>query len=145
MGVIANQTHKMYFRIVSQLNDLCLGLNENNEAIMMTKESGNDSQLWLSHEGKSFINKLGKALDVKESRKERGTEVLGWTHHGGPNQQWRLNGEHLVSHVEGKDEGEGTDLVLDVAWSQTAPGSKVQVWSNNGTVAQKWTLVVDSL
>ena len=71
--------------------------------------------------------------------------MLGWTHHGGPNQQWRLVGENLVSQVEGKDEGEGTDLVLDVAWSQTAPGSKVHVWSNNGSEAQKWTLVVDSL
>ena len=70
--------------------------------------------------------------------------MVGWTHHGRINQQWewRWSSEerHIVSQLEGKDEGEGTELVLDIAWSHTAPGSKVQVWSNNGTQAQKWNL-----
>ena len=53
-------------------DDLCLGMNSNNEVITTTKELGDDTQLWQWHDGNVFINKLGKALDVKGSKAEKG-------------------------------------------------------------------------
>ena len=58
--------------IFSFHNKLCLGLNHDNDVVMMKKELGNDSQLWQWHEGNCFINKDGYALDVKGGGSEPG-------------------------------------------------------------------------
>ena len=49
-----------------------MGLNHDNDVVMMKKQLGNDSQLWQWHEGNCLINKDGYALDVKGTSAEPG-------------------------------------------------------------------------
>ena len=58
--------------IFSLHNKLCMGLNHDNDVVMMKKQLGNDSQLWQWHEGNCLINKDGYALDVKGTSAEPG-------------------------------------------------------------------------
>jgi len=44
-----------------------------------------------------------------------GTELCGWDHHGGPNQQFRLEGQHLVCNLN------GAELVLDIQDQRAHP------------------------
>ena len=59
----------------SFLNDLCLGMDENNRLVMEKRDLGDDTQIWTWEEGHSFISKSGYALDVEGGSDERG-EVL---------------------------------------------------------------------
>ena len=45
-----------------------------------------------------------------------GTELCGWDHHGGPNQQFRLEGQHLVTCNLN-----GAELVLDIQDQRAHP------------------------
>ena len=64
-----------------------------------------------------------------------GTECCGWEHHGGPNQQFRLEGQHLVCNLD------GMELVLDIQGGSKSPGTKVILWTNEHTQKnQMWRL-----
>ena len=64
-----------------------------------------------------------------------GTELCGWEHHGGPNQQFRLEGQHLVSNLDGRE------LVLDIQGGSKLPGTPVILWTNERTQRnQMWRL-----
>ena len=64
-----------------------------------------------------------------------GTELCGWEHHGGPNQQFRLEGQHLVSNLHGRE------LVLDIQGGSQMPGTPVILWHNERTQRnQMWRL-----
>ena len=126
---------------------------------MMRKELGNDSQLWEWHAGNTFVNKQGYAIDVKGECSEPGKfdsdksggeaislikslpgiELCGWEHHGGPNQQFRLEGQHLVCNLHGRE------LVLDIEGGCKEPGTRVILWTNEGCQKnQMWKLDYES-
>ena len=65
-----------------------------------------------------------------------GTELCGCSdHHGGANQQFRLEGQHLVCNHY------GAELVLDIAGGSKKPGTKVILWTNEHTQKnQMWRL-----
>ena len=75
-----------------------------------------------------------------------GTELCGWEEGlvGGPDQQFRLEGQHLVCNLD------DMELVLDIKkWTETAissklPGTHVILWHNERTVrSQMWRLEYD--
>ena len=53
--------------------------------------------------------------------------------HGGTNQQWKIEDEHIVSLMNGK--------VLDIMDSNLEPGAEVKMWMRgDGTSNQKWEI-----
>ena len=60
-----------------------------------------------------------------------------WREHGAPYQQWRLEGQHLVSNL-------GGDLVLDIKGSCDEPGAPVIVWPKHSARNQMWKLDYDA-
>jgi len=131
-AVREQQANFGYFHIVSHLNGLCLGFDHSGELSMMHKRQG-DKVLW-KWQGKSLINKQGKAMDLEGNSKQAGARVLSWDHHGNINQQWRLEGKHLGC--------QGNNLVLDIMNNDRNPGAKVKVWTKNHPHSpnQMWNL-----
>ncbi len=79
-------------------------------------------------------------MDVSGGSKIAGAQVIQWTNHSGPNQQWALvpDGDNyqIVNHNSG--------LVLDVSGSSTnALANVIQETPNNSSFSQQWFLVPD--
>ena len=86
-----------------------------------------DNQLWqLDYQPDGtflIISKLhGKALDC--GGQTEGTKLIVWDRHGGNNQRWRMEGNHITS-VSG--------LVMDVEHGHKEHGTHVILWNRNST------------
>ncbi|WP_371649863.1 MULTISPECIES: family 20 glycosylhydrolase [unclassified Streptomyces] len=79
----------------------------------------------------------GKALDDPASSGTSGTQLITWTPHGGPNQQWQLtlNGDGSYTMVNGSSK-----LCADVAGSATTAGAAVVQATCAGRDSQRWQL-----
>merc|ERR1711942_578704 len=108
-----------YFHIVSHLNGLYLGLDSSNNLCMNTK-SREDSLKWR-WEGKILKNKTGLVLDIDVNNQHPGARVCGYNQHGGENQLWRMDKNHIIS--------EHSDLVLDIMDNNRNPGAQVKAWT----------------
>ncbi|WHM40410.1 family 20 glycosylhydrolase [Streptomyces sp. BPTC-684] len=77
----------------------------------------------------------GKALDDPASSGTSGTQLITWTPHGGPNQQWQLtlNGDGSYTMVNG-----ASKLCADVAGSATTAGAAVVQATCTGRDSQRW-------
>ncbi|WP_406367780.1 family 20 glycosylhydrolase [Streptomyces sp. NBC_01546] len=77
----------------------------------------------------------GKALDDPASSGTSGTQLITWTPHGGPNQQWQLtlnaDGSHTL--VNG-----ASRLCADVSGGSTAAGAAVVQATCTGSDSQRW-------
>ncbi|UUU43521.1 family 20 glycosylhydrolase [Streptomyces sp. NBC_00162] len=77
----------------------------------------------------------GKALDDPASSGTSGTQLITWTPHGGPNQQWQLtlnaDGSHTL--VNG-----ASRLCADVSGGSTAAGAAVVQATCTGGDSQRW-------
>jgi len=126
----------MYFRIKSFLNNLCIGLDGDNNVVMKENDDGDSSQFWTwNDDNDSLRNKDGMALDVYGGDDDAGTKVIGYPHHGGENQQWDIRDALVISKLNG--------MVLDLEGGNTNPGARVIVWPRNdddGTSNQQWTV-----
>ncbi|MCX5015748.1 family 20 glycosylhydrolase [Streptomyces sp. NBC_00555] len=77
----------------------------------------------------------GKALDDPASSGTSGTQLITWTPHGGPNQQWQLtlNGDGSHTLVNG-----ASRLCADVSGGSTAAGAAVVQATCTGGDSQRW-------
>ncbi|WP_329395955.1 family 20 glycosylhydrolase [Streptomyces melanogenes] len=77
----------------------------------------------------------GKALDDPASSGTSGTQLITWTPHGGPNQQWQLtlNGDGSYTMVNG-----ASKLCADVAGGATTAGAAVVQATCTGRDSQRW-------
>ncbi|MFD9406565.1 family 20 glycosylhydrolase [Streptomyces sp. NPDC059989] len=77
----------------------------------------------------------GKALDDPASSSTSGTQLITWTPHGGPNQQWQLtlNADGTYTLVNGSSK-----LCADVAGGSTAAGAAVVQATCTGGDSQRW-------
>lgn len=77
----------------------------------------------------------GKALDDPASSGTSGTQLITWTPHGGPNQQWQLtlNGDGSYTMVNG-----ASRLCADVAGGATTAGAAVVQATCTGRDSQRW-------
>ncbi|KJY33272.1 hypothetical protein VR46_33730, partial [Streptomyces sp. NRRL S-444] len=73
-----------------------------------------------------------QALDDPASSSASGTQLITWTPHGGPNQQWQLtlDTDGSYSVVNGSSR-----LCADVSGGSTAPGAAVVQATCNGATA----------
>ncbi|WP_369776919.1 family 20 glycosylhydrolase [Streptomyces sp. R33] len=79
----------------------------------------------------------GKALDDPASSSASGAQLITWTPHGGPNQQWQLtlDADGSYSVVNGSSR-----LCADVSGGSTAPGAAVVQATCNGGDSQRWLI-----
>ncbi|WP_063785262.1 family 20 glycosylhydrolase [Streptomyces sp. XY332] len=79
----------------------------------------------------------GKALDDPASSSASGTQLITWTPHGGPNQQWQLtlDADGSYSVVNGSSR-----LCADVSGGSTAHGAAVVQATCNGGDSQRWLI-----
>ncbi|THA32061.1 family 20 glycosylhydrolase [Streptomyces sp. A1547] len=79
----------------------------------------------------------GQALDDPASSSASGTQLITWTPHGGPNQQWQLtlDTDGSYSVVNGSSR-----LCADVSGGSTAPGAAVVQATCNGGDSQRWLI-----
>ncbi|MER5640610.1 family 20 glycosylhydrolase [Kitasatospora sp. NPDC002227] len=77
------------------------------------------------------------ALDDPASSTTTGTQLITWTTHGGPNQQWQLtpNPDGTYTMVDG-----ASHLCADVTGGSTTAGAAVIQWTCTGADNQHWTL-----
>ncbi|GAA0589489.1 family 20 glycosylhydrolase [Streptomyces crystallinus] len=87
--------------------------------------------------GTRTLTASGKALDDPASSGTSGTQLITWTPHGGPNQQWQLtlNGDGSYTMVNG-----ASKLCADVAGSSTTAGAAVVQAGCTGRDSQHWQL-----
>ncbi|WP_328764785.1 family 20 glycosylhydrolase [Streptomyces sp. NBC_00272] len=87
--------------------------------------------------GTRTLSAAGKALDDPASSGVPGTQLITWTPHGGPNQQWQLalNADGSYSMVNGSSR-----LCADVAGGSTAPGAAVVQATCTGGDGQHWLI-----
>jgi len=79
----------------------------------------------------------GKALDDPASSSTSGTQLITWTPHGGPNQQWQLtlNTDGSYTMANGS-----SHLCADVAGGATTAGAAVVQATCTGGDSQRWLL-----
>lgn len=70
-------------------------------------------------------------MDVAGGKSNDGTPAQIWDCHGGPNQQFALEGQQIYAM--------GGTKCLDVKGGSRTPGTKVQIYTCNGTMAQNWS------
>ncbi|WP_234386622.1 RICIN domain-containing protein [Streptomyces sp. ERV7] len=87
--------------------------------------------------GTRTLTASGKALDDPASSGTSGTQLITWTPHGGPNQQWQLtlNGDGGYTMVNG-----ASKLCADVAGGATTAGAAVVQATCTGRDSQRWQL-----
>ncbi|MFB6810647.1 family 20 glycosylhydrolase [Streptomyces sp. NPDC056387] len=87
--------------------------------------------------GTRTLSAAGKALDDPASSSASGTQLITWTPHGGPNQQWRLvlGGDGAYSMANGS-----SGLCADVAGGSTAAGAAVVQANCTGGDSQRWLI-----
>jgi len=74
--------------------------------------------------------KSGKCLD------SWGNHVQQWGCHGGHNQKWKFDGNHIKNE-------QATGKCLDLMWGGTGDGTQVQLWPCHTANGQKWKLEGD--
>lgn len=79
----------------------------------------------------------GKALDDPASSSTSGTQLITWTPHGGPNQQWRLtlNTDGTYTMVNGS-----SNLCADISAGSTASGAAAVQATCTGSDSQRWQI-----
>ncbi|MFE6845377.1 RICIN domain-containing protein [Streptomyces sp. NPDC057686] len=87
--------------------------------------------------GTRTLGSAGKALDDPASSSASGTQLITWTPHGGPNQQWQLalDADGSYSMVNGSSR-----LCADVSGGSSAPGAAVVQAACNGGDSQRWLI-----
>ncbi|MEU8840463.1 family 20 glycosylhydrolase [Streptomyces roseus] len=87
--------------------------------------------------GTRTLSAAGKALDDPGSSSASGTQLITWTPHGGPNQQWQLTPDADGSYtmVNG-----ASKLCADVSGGSTAPGAAVVQATCTGGDGQRWLI-----
>ncbi|MGW6685311.1 family 20 glycosylhydrolase [Streptomyces sp. NPDC054961] len=85
--------------------------------------------------GPRTLTAAGKALDDPGSSPASGTQLITWTPHGGPNQQWRLalNGDGSYTMANGS-----SGLCADVSGGSTGAGAAVIQATCGGGDSQRW-------
>ncbi len=80
----------------------------------------------------------GNVIDVSNSGKNNGTNILSWSKHGGTNQQFKAvylsNGYYTFYNVN-------SGKVIDVSGGIVANGTNIQIYEYNGTASQQWRLI----
>merc|ERR1719228_1691825 len=123
--------HAGEFQIVSHLSGLYLGVNKHNELIMH-RGGGHDAVKW-SWEGNMIKNKNGLVMDIMDHSEDDGAKVSVFLANAGPNQQWKLENDQIVSLMNGK--------VLDIMDSNMEPGAEVKMWTRGrNSPNQKWKI-----
>ncbi|MGW6706808.1 family 20 glycosylhydrolase [Streptomyces sp. NPDC054956] len=87
--------------------------------------------------GTRTLTSGGKALDDPASSTTSGTQLITWTPHGGPNQQWRLtlNTDGSYTMANGS-----SNLCADVAGGSSAAGAAVIQATCGGGDSQRWLI-----
>lgn len=80
----------------------------------------------------------GNVIDVSNSGKNNGANILSWSKHGGTNQQFKAvylsNGYYTFYNVN-------SGKVIDVSGGIVANGTNIQIYEYNGTASQQWRLI----
>jgi hypothetical protein len=84
-----------------------------------------------------LINRAtGGAMDVSGSSLSDGGAIIGWTNHGGLNQQWIATTTGGYTRLTNRRSGK----LLEVPGSATTDGTALAQRAHNGTNTQQWTL-----
>ena len=78
---------------------------------------------------------MGHVLDVKDGNAEQGTNIIAWKPHGGPNQQWKMKGDKIIS--------EFNDMALDINGGSKDSNINIIAWrlsSETEVDNQSWEL-----
>ncbi|MBD0742897.1 beta-N-acetylhexosaminidase [Streptomyces sp. CBMA152] len=87
--------------------------------------------------GTRALTASGKALDDPASSTSSGTQLITWTPHGGPNQQWQLtlNSDGTYTMVNG-----ASKLCADVTGGSTSAGAAVVQATCTSGDSQRWQI-----
>ncbi|RKE23446.1 family 20 glycosylhydrolase [Streptomyces sp. TLI_171] len=87
--------------------------------------------------GTHTLTASGKALDDPASSTTSGTQLITWTPHGGPNQQWQLSPNSDGTHTLLNG---ASHLCMDVTGGSTTAGAAVVQAACTGSDSQHWQL-----
>jgi len=118
--------------IRSKQSSLCLDINGSNRLVVNNYQPGNSNQQWRYNKDRQTIEDRanpGKVLDIVDGKKDAGTEVCKWDHHGGNNQKWKIDSLpiryfFIKSQMNGK--------VLDIEGGGSSPGARVVMYQQKG-------------
>ena len=129
----------MWCTIESKENGLVLAIEEGKcgGKIITSPKHGGDDQLWTWKEN-SLVSKTGYAMEVEGSNSSAGTNAISWDHDGGQNQQWRVEGDKIISVLNG--------FALAIKDGSNDAGADIILWprhANDGPVNnQSWQFVM---
>ena len=91
-----------------------------------------DNQYWTWN-GNSIVSKTGYALDIQGCT--QGTNAISLDHDGGDNQQFKMEGDKIVSLLTG--------MVLDIKDAIKASNADIIVWPSKhaGVNNQSWEII----
>ena len=72
-------------------------------------------------------------LDIKGGNQSAGANAISWSHHGGKNQQWKVEGDNIVSLLNG--------LVLDIKGASKKSLAEIILWPSHNGDNQAWQFV----
>ena len=130
--------NNQWFLIESKHSNLVLDIEggQHGGRIITYPKHGGDNQLW-TWKGNVLVSKTGYALDVQGGSRDPGTNAIAWDYHGAINQQWRMEGDKIVSCLNG--------LVLDIKGGGKASSTEIILWNparQGGVNNQSWQLVL---
>ena len=123
-----------WFFIESLFSGLVLDIEKSEKGgrIITYQKHGGDNQLWTWKEN-VLMSKTGLVLDVESSNTEQGAQTIAWDYHGGINQQWEIDGNHIISCLNGMvldiKSGSKDELVGIILWPNKCGDSDNQSWT----------------
>jgi endoglucanase len=85
---------------------------------------------------KIINRKSNKALDMPESSKDQGVQLIQWDTHGEENQQWIVEKVGETWRIKSV----ASEHALDVEEDSKNEGAKIIQWSWHGNDNQRWKL-----
>ena len=105
---------------------------EEGRKIITNRRHRDNNQLW-QWSGGILVSKTGYVLDVQGGDTSEGANAIAWCNHGGAYQQWRMEGDIIVSNLTG--------LALDIKEANKVEGSEVILYRLTGNSSQGFRIV----
>ena len=88
----------------------------------------------LGQTKKNLLAKQAMYQMLKEdvTQKKQAPSAIAWNRHGRDNQKWRMEGDQIISKLNG--------LVLEISRGRRQAGEDIALWPKHGKSNQAWKI-----